>query len=53
MRSSRRSENCRCVFLYCDFQSQKIQTPENVLGALVKQIVRRPDMIPTEIAAVF
>ena len=38
---------------YCDFQSQKIQTPENVLGALVKQIVRKLDTIPAEIAAEF
>jgi len=53
MRPSRRSENCRCVFLYCDFQSQKIQTPENVLGALVKQIVRGLDITPTEITAAF
>jgi len=41
---------------YCDFQSQKMQTPENVLGALVKQIVRKSDTshtIPAEIAAEF
>ena len=39
--------------LYCDFQSQKMQTPENVLGALIKQIVRGSDAIPTEINAAF
>ena len=38
---------------YCDFQSQKMQTPENVLGALVKQIVRGSGTIPTEINAAF
>jgi len=38
---------------YCDFQSQKIQTPENVLGAPVKEIVRGLDMIPPEITAAF
>jgi len=38
---------------YCDFQSQKTQTPENVLGALVKQIVRGLGAIPTEIDAAF
>ena len=37
----------------CDFQSQKMQTPENMLGALVKQIVRKLDTIPAEIAAEF
>ena len=38
---------------YCDFQSQKIQTPENVLGALIKQIVRGSGMIATEISSAF
>jgi len=38
---------------YCDFQSQKMQTPENVLGALVKQIVRGLGAIPPEINAAF
>ena len=38
---------------YCDFQSQKMQTPENVLGALVKQIARGLGAIPPEINAVF
>ena len=38
---------------YCDFQSQKTQTPENVLGALVKQIVRGLGVIPPEINAAF
>ena len=38
---------------YCDFQSQKIQTPENVLGALIKQIVRGLGAIPPEINAAF
>ena len=39
--------------LYCDFQNQNMQTPENVLGALIKQIVRGLGAIPTEIAAAF
>ncbi|KAG0634721.1 hypothetical protein HOY80DRAFT_1059276 [Tuber brumale] len=38
---------------YCDFQSQKMQTPENVLGALVKQIVRGLGSIPSEINKAF
>ena len=38
---------------YCDFQSRKIQTPENVLGALVKQIVCGLGAIPAEIDAAF
>ena len=38
---------------YCDFQSQRIQTPENVLGALVKQIVRALGVMPTEIDEAF
>ena len=38
---------------YCDFQSQKVQTPENVLGALIKQIVRARGVIPTEIDSAF
>ena len=41
------------VCLYCDFQSQKMQTLENVLGALIKQIVLGFEAIPTEIAAAF
>ena len=38
---------------YCDFQSQKIQTPENVLGALIKQIVRGLGTISAEIDTAF
>jgi len=38
---------------YCDFQNQKMQTPENVLGALIKQIVRGLGAIPTEINTAF
>ena len=38
---------------YCDFQNQKMQTPENVLGALIKQIVRGSGTIPTEINSAF
>jgi len=38
---------------YCDFQSQKFQTPENLLGALIKQIVRGSGVIPTEINSAF
>ena len=38
---------------YCDFQSQNLQTPENVLGALVKQIVRGLGAMPTEIDEAF
>ena len=41
------------VCFYCDFQSQKTQTPENVLGALIKQIVLGFEAIPTEITAAF
>ena len=41
------------VCLYCDFHSQKMQTPENVLGALIKQIVLGFEAIPTEITAAF
>ena len=39
--------------LYCDFQSQKMQTPENVLGAPVKQIISGLEQIPTKIATAF
>ena len=46
-------QNIPVVCFYCDFQSQKMQTPENVLGALVKQIVRGKETVPTEIAAAF
>ena len=38
---------------YCDFQSQNMQTPENVLGALIKQIVRGSGAVPTEINMAF
>jgi len=38
---------------YCDFQSQKTQTPENVVGALVKQIICALGAIPTEIERAF
>jgi len=38
---------------YCDFQNQKTQTLENVLGALVKQIVRGLRVIPAEVDAAF
>ena len=38
---------------YCDFQSRGMQTPENVLGAFIKQIVRGLCTIPTEINAAF
>ena len=38
---------------YCDFQTQRMQTPENVLGALIKQIVRGSSAIPTEINSAF
>jgi len=38
---------------YCDFQSQKTQTPENVLGALVKQIVSGLGAVPEEIEVAF
>jgi len=38
---------------YCDFQSQNVQTPENVLGALVKQFVRGLGATPPEIGKAF
>ena len=38
---------------YCDFQSQKMQTSGNVLGALIKQIVRGSGTVPTGINAAF
>ena len=38
---------------YCDFQSQKFQTPENLLGSLIKQIVRGSGVIPGEINSAF
>ena len=38
---------------YCDFQNQKVHTPENVLGALIKQIVCGSGTIPTEINSAF
>ena len=46
-------QNIPVVCFYCDFQSQKMQTPENVLGALIKQIVCGLEVVPTEIAAAF
>ena len=47
------NQNTPVVCLYCDFQSQKIQTSENVLGTLVKQIVRGLEAIPTENTVAF
>jgi len=38
---------------YCDFQSQNVQTPENVLGALVKQFLRGLGATPPEIGKAF
>ena len=38
---------------YCDYQSQKMQMPENVVGALVKQIICALGAIPTEIERAF
>ena len=38
---------------YCDFQSQTMQTPENVLGALIKQVMRGLGAVPTEINSAF
>src|SRR5205807_4256509 len=38
---------------YCDFQYQKVQTPENILGALAKQLIRGLGTIPTEIDNAF
>jgi len=38
---------------YCDFQTQKMQTPENVLGALVKQILCGLGETPPEIGRAF
>ena len=47
------NQNTPVVCFYCDYQSQKMQTPENVVGALVKQVVRGLEDVPTEIAAAF
>jgi len=41
------------VCFYCDFQSQKMQTPENVFGALIKQIIRGSSVIPAKVDAAF
>jgi len=38
---------------YCDFQTQNMQTPENVLGALVKQIICGLGEAPPEIGRAF
>jgi len=38
---------------YCDFQTQKMQTPENMLGALVKQIICGLGETPPEIGRAF
>ena len=38
---------------YCDFQDQKTQTPENILGALLKQLIRGLGTIPIEIDKAF
>src|SRR5437588_4571102 len=38
---------------YYDFQDQKTQTPENVLGALLKQLLRGLGAIPAEIDKAF
>jgi len=41
------------AYFYCDFQSQEMQTPGDVLGALVKQIVCELGAIPAEIDEAF
>ena len=41
------------AYFYCDFQSQEMQTPGDVLGALVKQIVCGSGAIPAEIDEAF
>jgi len=46
-------QNIAVVCFYCDFQIQKMQTPEKVLGALAKQIVRGLGVIPDEIGGAF
>ncbi|RPA98348.1 hypothetical protein L873DRAFT_1687937, partial [Choiromyces venosus 120613-1] len=46
-------KNVAVACLYIDFQTQKEQTPENMLGALVKQIVRALGSIPSEIDEAF
>jgi len=38
---------------YCDFQDQKTQTPENILGALIKQLIPGSGAIPGEIDSAF
>jgi len=46
-------QNIRVACFCYDFRSRKMQTPENVLGALVKQIVRGWSVIPIEISSAF
>src|SRR5437588_12412696 len=46
-------ENIAVACFYCDFQYQKMQTPENILGALIKQLIRGLGAIPTEIHNAF
>ncbi|RPA98335.1 hypothetical protein L873DRAFT_1844242 [Choiromyces venosus 120613-1] len=46
-------KNVAVACIYSDFHTQKEQTPENILGALVKQIVRALGSIPSEIDEAF
>lgn len=40
------SRNIGIAYVYCDYQDQTDQTPENLTASLVKQLVRKHGVMP-------
>jgi len=53
LRKRARGQNNAVVFLYCDYQTQKDQTPANMIGSLVRQTDLRAPKIQSEIKSAF
>jgi hypothetical protein len=41
------------AYIYCDFRDQNQQTTKNIIGAILKQLLRQLPCIPEEIAAIW
>ena len=53
LRNQAHGQNAAVFSLYCDYQARKDQSPVNMIGGLLKQVVARAPEVPGEIKHLF
>ncbi|RWA06648.1 hypothetical protein EKO27_g8459 [Xylaria grammica] len=53
LESKHRGTNVAVIYIYCNYKEEQIQTPRNMIGSLLKQLIQRRAVLPDHVRGLY